>query len=202
MKRINYAENVPSLTIVLSIFRILFLWKICVKINSRKCWTWCAKSYYSFEYFLNIVFIENLHENKFQRMLNSNDATLQFHVGEITLIIQTVILFSNSIKPVLNDKGNRPARYQLFFLTKVWKRLCRRKKRKKFWNVFVLAFLLFRFYGTILKEFWVAFTAQNKVSIKDFFSKCDQIRKKLRIWSHLLKKSLMENFIFCAVFFF
>ena len=36
-------------------------------------------------------------------------------------------------------------------------------------------------------------------SIKDFFSKCDQIRKKLQIWSHLLKKSLMKNFIFCAV---
>ena len=36
-------------------------------------------------------------------------------------------------------------------------------------------------------------------SIEDFFSKCDQIRRKLRIWSHLLKKSLMENFIFCAV---
>ena len=36
--------------------------------------------------------------------------------------------------------------------------------------------------------------------IKDFFSKCDQIRSFLRIWSHLLKKSLMENFIFCAVF--
>ena len=35
-----------------------------------------------------------------------------------------------------------------------------------------------------------------KFSIKDFFSKCDQIRRKLRIWSHLLKKSLMENFIF------
>ena len=43
-------------------------------------------------------------------------------------------------------------------------------------------------------------TAQKmKFSIKDFFSKCDQIRKKLRIWSYLLKKSLMENFIFCAV---
>ena len=39
-------------------------------------------------------------------------------------------------------------------------------------------------------------TAQNK----DFFSKCDQIRRELRIWSYLLKKSLMENFIFCAVF--
>ena len=38
-----------------------------------------------------------------------------------------------------------------------------------------------------------------KFSINGFFSKCDQIRRKLRIWSHLLKKSLMENFIFCAV---
>ena len=38
-----------------------------------------------------------------------------------------------------------------------------------------------------------------KFSITDFFSKCDQIRRKLRIWSHLLKKSVMENFIFCAV---
>ena len=38
-----------------------------------------------------------------------------------------------------------------------------------------------------------------KFSIKDFFSKCDQIRKKLRIRLYLLKKSLMENFIFWAV---
>ena len=36
-------------------------------------------------------------------------------------------------------------------------------------------------------------------SIADFFSKCDQIRRFLQIWSHLLKKSVMENFIFCAV---
>ena len=35
-------------------------------------------------------------------------------------------------------------------------------------------------------------------SIKDFFNKCDLIRRKLRIGSHLLKKSLMENFIFGA----
>ena len=40
-----------------------------------------------------------------------------------------------------------------------------------------------------------------KFSIEDFFSKCDQIHSLLRIWSHLLKKSLMENFIFCAVVF-
>ena len=38
-----------------------------------------------------------------------------------------------------------------------------------------------------------------KFSIKDFFSKCDQIHRKLRIWSYLLKKFLIENFIFCAV---
>ena len=43
-------------------------------------------------------------------------------------------------------------------------------------------------------------TAQKiKLSITDFFSKCDQIRSLLQIWSHLLKKSVMENFIFCAV---
>ena len=38
-----------------------------------------------------------------------------------------------------------------------------------------------------------------KFSIKDFFSKHNQIRRKLWIWSHLLKNSLMENFYFCAV---
>ena len=42
-------------------------------------------------------------------------------------------------------------------------------------------------------------TAQKmKFSIKDFFSKCDQICRKLRMWSHLLEKSLMGNFIFCT----
>ena len=39
-------------------------------------------------------------------------------------------------------------------------------------------------------------TAQKmKFSIKDFFSKCDQIRRKLRIWSHLLKKSLTQIWV-------
>ena len=38
-----------------------------------------------------------------------------------------------------------------------------------------------------------------KFSIKEFFSKCEQIHRKLRIWSHLLKKSLKENFFFCTV---
>ena len=38
-----------------------------------------------------------------------------------------------------------------------------------------------------------------KFSIKDFLGKCDQIRSFLQFQSHLLKKSLMENFIICAV---
>ena len=35
--------------------------------------------------------------------------------------------------------------------------------------------------------------------VTDFFSKFDQICRKLRICLHLLKKSLMENLICCAV---
>ena len=38
-----------------------------------------------------------------------------------------------------------------------------------------------------------------KFSIKDFFSKYDQISSFLQILLHLLKKSLIENFIFCAL---
>ena len=37
-----------------------------------------------------------------------------------------------------------------------------------------------------------------KFSMEDFFSKCDQNRRKLRIWSHLLKKFFLENFIFLS----
>ena len=40
-----------------------------------------------------------------------------------------------------------------------------------------------------------------KFSIENFLNICDQIRRKLRIWSHLVKKSLRENFIFwCSAF--
>ena len=35
--------------------------------------------------------------------------------------------------------------------------------------------------------------------VKNLFSKCEHIRIKLRIYSHLLNKSLTENFIFCVV---
>ena len=38
-----------------------------------------------------------------------------------------------------------------------------------------------------------------KFSINDVFSRCDQIRNFLQIWLHLLKKSILENFISGAV---
>ena len=61
---------------------------------------------------------------------------------------------------------------------------------------FVMVFL----YLQSAKSKTSIYTAQKmKFSIKDFFSKYDQIHSFLRIWSHLLKKSLIESFIFCSV---
>ena len=57
----------------------------------------------------------------------------------------------------------------------------------QWWNILFLSWLSFDIVGT---------AQEMKFSIKDFFSKCDQIRRKLWIWSHLLKISLIENFFF------
>ena len=46
----------------------------------------------------------------------------------------------------------------------------------------------------ILKD--VLLHKKIKFSVKYFFSICELIRSLLRIWSHLLKNSLTENFIF------
>ena len=48
---------------------------------------------------------------------------------------------------------------------------------------------------------WTGFTSRTaaqkmKFSLEDFFSKCDQIHRKLRLWSHLLKRSLMKTSFF------
>ena len=47
------------------------------------------------------------------------------------------------------------------------------------------------------KFYMKCYTAQKmKFPIKDFSSKCDEIRSFLQIWSHLPEKSFMENIIF------
>ena len=38
-----------------------------------------------------------------------------------------------------------------------------------------------------------------KFSFEDFCCKYDRIRRKLRIWSYLLEKPLMEKFFFCVM---
>ena len=55
-----------------------------------------------------------------------------------------------------------------------------------------------QWFGYSRKEFWtMSWTTQKmKFSIKYFFSKCGQIFCFLRIWSHLPKKSVKENFIY------
>ena len=42
-------------------------------------------------------------------------------------------------------------------------------------------------------------TSQKMKFSWDLFGKCDLICSKVRIWLHLLRKSLIGNFIFCAV---
>ena len=62
--------------------------------------------------------------------------------------------------------------------------------------VYITCFITIK--GYVLTSLSLTVTTQNmKFCIKDFFSKCDQIRRILRIWSHFLKKFLTENF--CAV---
>ena len=52
-----------------------------------------------------------------------------------------------------------------------------------------------------LRCLWESFKHKKiKISIKDFFSKCDEIHSFLRIGSHLLKKSLMETSFFVQCF--
>ena len=55
---------------------------------------------------------------------------------------------------------------------------------------------MFNYFNSLLL---LCIAQKMKFSIKDFFSKCDQIYRKLPVWSHLLKKSLMENYTFCVV---
>ena len=70
------------------------------------------------------------------------------------------------------------------------------QKSSKIYHKYILK--IYQYFFDTLRS--VMNTAQKtKFSTKDFFGKCDQIRKKLGIWSYLLKKLLMENFIFCAV---
>ena len=75
------------------------------------------------------------------------------------------------------------------FSVKIGAAACNFIEKEKFFPVNFTKFLR----TPLLQKTFGRLTAQKmKFSIKDFFSKGDQIRRKL-------KKSLMETFIFCAV---
>ena len=73
-------------------------------------------------------------------------------------------------------------------------------KSFQFWHrVFIYQCFIRQYYQDLC---WQTFfiTKQELKSLLELSSlDSDQIRNFLRIWSHILKKSLMENFIFCAV---
>ena len=56
-----------------------------------------------------------------------------------------------------------------------------------------------KMYNSSISDPFPKFYKKVKFSIEDFFSICEQIHRKLHIWSYLLKKSLIENFAFYAV---
>ena len=91
--------------------------------------------------------------------------------------------------------------YVLYFLKRECSQELREiQKKKNFVRKKMLSFP--DFFGQSSLEKWSdcrclkSFTVIKKFFIKDFFGKCEQIRRKLRIWLHLLNKFLMENFIF------
>ena len=64
--------------------------------------------------------------------------------------------------------------------------------------------MIFGFFMEIInnQKIWFVTSRQPaekmQFSIKNFFSKYDQIRTTLWIWLYLVKKSLMETLIFCV----
>ena len=66
-------------------------------------------------------------------------------------------------------------------------------------NLSLNCFYLARCQIVTVKSFQTTLHKKLRFFIKDFCSNCDRFNSFLRIWSHLLKKSLMKNIIFCAV---
>ena len=61
-----------------------------------------------------------------------------------------------------------------------------------YWYKFFLSFFVWYFGNNSLQYFQYC----QQLNVSHLLQQCF----KLRIWSHLLKKSLMENFVFCVVF--
>ena len=133
--------------------------------------------------------------NKVQQCLSIYTQVLTVSKPTICVRLESITFlnYENNIFVTIIDKsyGNQNGQFRKEFLAC----LGQPATSQRFLFVSPEKFFLM-FSGDMKREH----TAQKmKFSIKDFFNKCDQIRRKLRISSHLLKKSLMENFILCTV---
>ena len=63
-----------------------------------------------------------------------------------------------------------------------------------------LGLLIIDLSKTVIYEFWCLKPKHGEKAKLCYMDTYSLKKRKLRIWSHLLKKSLMENFISCAVF--
>ena len=71
-----------------------------------------------------------------------------------------------------------------------------------FWHVFKISpSAIVESYETLTLSNWSICCTKNEVS-QYFFTECDQIHRKLWIWSYSMKKYLMGNFLFYAVILF
>ena len=80
------------------------------------------------------------------------------------------------------------------------------KHKLKFINVILMLFWSLLYVSCVKTLRWLARSTNHgfatitahkmKFSIKDFFSKCDQIRSVLWIWSHLLKSSYWKSSVY------
>ena len=133
-----------------------------------------------------------------------------FHENEIVQYLQTTCLELNKAKGTAhssaqNLKNNYPKTGSSYFTDRSISNYFNRLNWTKFELNLNWTFALFftklsklLLYFSLLKQ--AKSTAEKmKFFIKDFFSKCGQRSSFVRIWSHILKKSLMESFIFFAV---
>ena len=120
-------------------------------------------------------------------------------ICEITLVGQT----ARTPMPFFNGLGSAPRLFANLLkittssLVLVFRRTVEETLMSCQSTIYILQYMYCSWFYDKSEEISInSHCIKMKFSIKDFFSKCDHIRRKLRIWSHLLKKSLKKNFIF------
>ena len=160
------------------------------------------------ELFTSATFNTNKHCHNFLKnnIIQRTKVSLSFRlqirtcylISDILLYFEVYLLWETELSVIKFTDGSHYFKRNYCESNIIWRKVTARQKMVNTsakWSSIIQVWLKLSLLYKINE-----FTAQKmKFSIKDSFSKYDQIRRKLRIWSNLLKKSLMENFIFCAI---